>query len=189
MTRGSNPLSLRLPALVAAAVALLATLAVTASQASAASLVPPAGTCVERGIAAPVPAQREEMLCLVNYARQQVGEAPLEEALPLQESAAEKARDIIRCDSFSHFACGRAFTYWMRASGYLEGCWHAGENLAYGVGRLGSALSIFRAWLRSPTHRANLLGDYAQTGLSLRVGRLEGSRGVRVWAQHFGSHC
>lgn len=180
----------RLLALVAAAAAIAATAAgAGAAPAPAASLVAPATVCPERGLSAPAAAQQVQMLCLVNYARQQVGEAPLEETAPLDESAADKALDIVRCDSFSHYACGREFTYWMRANGYLERCWHVGENLAYGVGRLGSALAIFRAWLRSPTHRANLLGDYAQTGLSLRVGRLEGSPGVHVWAQHFGSRC
>lgn len=154
-----------------------------------AGLVAPASVCPEKGIRVPLAAQQEQMLCLVNHARRQWGVPALEETAALERSAADKARDIFRCDSFSHHACGREFNFWMRAAGYLEGCWRAGENLAYGSGRLGRPVAIFRAWLRSPTHRANLLGDYAQTGLSLRVGRLEGSRGVRLWTQHFGSRC
>lgn len=130
------------------------------------------------------------MLCLTNFARAEAGATQLEETPELDESAADKSNDILECDSFSHSACGREFTYWMRATGYISAeCWRAGENLAWGAGDYGTVTSIFRAWLRSPTHRANLLGDYTQIGIDLRVGKLEGSRGVHVWTQHFGLHC
>ncbi len=49
--------------------------------------------------------------------------------------------------------------------------------------------SIFRAWIHSPEHRANILGHYTQIGVGLRVGDLGGDREVHVWTQHFGSHC
>lgn len=130
------------------------------------------------------------MLCMVNYAREQYGEPTLETNEELQESAWDKARDVVRCDEFSHYACGREFTYWMRSTGYLSAkCWRAGENLAYGLGAHGSVGSIFRAWMRSPTHRENLLGNFDESGIDLRIGRLDGLAGTRIWAQHFGSHC
>ncbi len=131
------------------------------------------------------------MLCLTNYARAQAGETALEPAVALQDSAAEKAEDIINCDSFSHFACGREFNYWIRASGYLStDCWHVGENLAWGTGSFGTVSSIFRAWLRSTEHRENLLdARFTQVGIDLRVGSLEGERGAHIWAQAFGAHC
>lgn len=130
------------------------------------------------------------MLCLTNYARAQVGEAALEEAPQLEESAADKGADVLACDSFSHTACGREFTYWMKATGYLSvECWRAGENLAWGANEYGSVASIFRAWLRSPTHRANVLGDYAQVGINLQIGPLNGRKNVHVWTQHFGTQC
>ena len=129
------------------------------------------------------------MLCLTNYARAQIGATQLEETPELEQSAADKAGDILRCDSFSHYACGREFTYWMKATGYLSAeCWRAGENLAWGAGEYGTVTSIFRAWLRSPAHRANLLGEYTQIGINLKVGELEGTRGVHIWTQHFGAH-
>ena len=34
--------------------------------------------------------------------------------------------------------------------------------------------SIFSAWIRSPGHRANILGAFAEIGIGLRVGDLEG---------------
>ena len=49
--------------------------------------------------------------------------------------------------------------------------------------------SIFRAWMRSPEHRRNILGDYEALGLNRQVGELEGRTGTVVWTAHFGSHC
>lgn len=161
-----------------------------AANAAAAGLVAPPGTCPETAVGGAT-AEEATMLCLTNYARAQAGEGALEPVVALQDSASEKAEDIIRCDSFSHFACGREFSYWIRANGYMStACWHVGENLAWGTGSYGTVSSIFRAWLRSTEHRENLLdANFTQVGIDLRVGRLEGERGARVWAQQFGSHC
>lgn len=155
-----------------------------------ASLVAPTSACPQTKLDAAPQAQQEAMLCLTNYARERVGEAALEATPQLEESAADKGADVLACDSFSHTACGREFTYWMKATGYLSvECWRAGENLAWGASEYGSVASIFRAWLRSPTHRANLLGDYAQVGINLQIGPLDGRKNVHVWTQHFGTHC
>jgi uncharacterized protein YkwD len=159
--------------------------------ASAASrLIAPISVCPQQqALGAPAAAQEETMLCMTNYAREQYGESPLEPNEELERSARDKARDVLRCDEFSHYACGREFTYWMRSSGYLSSNrWHVGENLAWGIGAYGSVGSIFRAWMRSPTHRENLLGDFDQIGIDLAVGRLDGLAGTRIWTQHFGSH-
>lgn len=130
------------------------------------------------------------MDCMVNFARRQEGLGELANADALAQSAHDKSLDIFSCDSFSHYACGREFTYWMKETGYMSTpCWRVGENLAWGSGEYGSVRSIFTAWMRSPDHRANVLGDFDETGLSLQVGTLEGNAGTRVWAQHFGSHC
>jgi len=159
----------------------------TASSALLASQVECPG---QDDLAAPAITQEEAMLCMTNFARERLGLTPLSGAPELDVSASSKAEDLLECDSFSHTACGRDFTYWMRASGYIgEACWHVGENLAWGTGEYGSVRSIFQALMRSPTHRRNLLGDYDQLGISLKVGDLAGQAGTRVWAQHFGSRC
>jgi len=130
------------------------------------------------------------MLCMTNFARERAGLASLARAEQLDGSARSKSADVLRCNHFSHFACGREFTYWMEASGYLAvQCWRAGENLAWGAGEEGSVRSIFRAWMRSPGHRQNILGEFDQIGIGLQVGDLGGRNGIRVWTQHFGSHC
>jgi uncharacterized protein YkwD len=158
----------------------------------AGSLIAPAAACPSQSeLDAPPQAQVETMRCLTDFARRHAGLGTLADAEALDASARGKSGDILRCDSFSHFACGRDFTYWMQESGYLDAqCWRAGENLAWGTGREGGVRSIFQAWMRSPGHRQNVLGDdFTQLGVSLRVGALDGQRGTHVWTQHFGSHC
>jgi uncharacterized protein YkwD len=159
--------------------------------ATASALIAPAAACPGQGsLSAPAAAQEEAMLCMTDFARTGAGLDELADAEELDRSALGKAGDVIRCDSFSHFACGREFTYWIRESGYIgEQCWHAGENLAWGTGEQGSVRSIFRAWMNSPTHRQNILGDYSQVGIGLVTGSLEGHPTARVWAAHFGTRC
>jgi uncharacterized protein YkwD len=163
----------------------------TAANAAAAAPQPAFITaCPQPGASAPASAQVAAMLCLTNAVRAQYGEAPLEANSQLAESATDKTTDILDCDSFSHTACGRDFSYWIWQTGYVtDSCWKIGENLAWGAGRLGTTDSIFRAWLRSPTHRANVLGEYTQVGISTEVGALEGDKSARVWTAHFGNLC
>lgn len=162
-----------------------------ARTATTSALIASPATCPGQGDhTASVEAQEQAMLCMTNFARANAGLPALAEAAELDSSAADKAEDVLECNDFSHFACGREFTYWIRAAGYIgEGCWHAGENLAWGTGELGSVRAIFRAWMRSPTHRQNIFGDYSQVGIGVLSGNLEGSASAQVWASHFGSHC
>lgn len=163
----------------------------SARTAAASPLVASPATCPGQGDPdAPVEAQEQAMLCMTNFARAAAGLGGLSAVEELERSALGKAGDVLRCDSFSHFACGREFTYWINESGYIgEACWHAGENLAWGTDGFGSVRSIFRAWMASPSHRRNILGDYANVGIALETGNLEGNPGAQVWAAHFGSRC
>lgn len=177
-------------ALLFSLLALLALALPAGASAAGPRLLAPTSVCPgQDALGAPPAAQEQTMLCLTNFAREQFGEPPLTSSEALEGSARAKARDVIRCDEFSHYACGREFGYWIRASGYLSApCWRDGENLAWGAGEYGSVGSIFRAWMRSTAHRENILGDFEEVGIDLVAGRLEGSR-ARVWTQHFGSHC
>jgi uncharacterized protein YkwD len=165
--------------------------AAAARTATASSLIAPAASCPDQSsLTSPAVEQEQAMLCMTNFARVSAGLSELGAVAELDLSAADKAKDVLRCNEFSHFACGREFTYWIRAAGYIGGgCWHAGENLAWGAGEYGSVRSIFRAWMSSPAHRQNILGDYSQVGIGLVAGNLEGNSGAHVWASHFGSHC
>jgi uncharacterized protein YkwD len=170
-----------------------ALLCLTPSPASAIGegrLIAPTAECPgQENLQAPVEVQVRTMRCMTNFARQRVDLSSLAPSSSLDRSAGDKARDILRCDSFSHVACGREFTFWMRRTGYLsDRCWNVGENLAWGTAAMGTARAIFQAWMRSPSHRTNILGAFREMGLSLRTGTLEGRTGTRVWTAHFGAH-
>jgi len=130
-------------------------------------------------------AQEKTMLCLVNQARAQHGLKALAAPHSLARAAAQKSADILRCDEFSHEACGREFTHWIERSGY-RGC-RMGENIAYGSGSFATPRSIFKSWMNSSGHRRNILGPFTDVGIGLQVGALEGSGGAHVWTQQFGS--
>lgn len=135
---------------------------------------------------APFAVQEQAMLCLVNKARSARGLAELATETGLSRAAERKSADIVRCDEFSHEACGRDFAYWMQRFGYYgTGCSGVAENIAYGTGSLGTPRSIFGAWMRSSGHRRNILGAYGLIGIGLRAGVLEGRSGAHVWTQEF----
>jgi len=167
-------------------------LALSGNRTALRALAAPGDSCV--GVDdpnAPIAAQEAAMECMVNFARQEAGLPKLADSRKLDGSADNKAADILRCNQFSHEACGRDFLFWFRRADYLSSrCWWAGENLAWGSGSLGTVRSVMKAWLHSPSHRANLLGaEYDEFGISLRVGALGGSSSAHLWVNHFGHHC
>jgi uncharacterized protein YkwD len=178
------------PKLAYSGIAIAIVLFLIAAPGAGASLIAPVTACPDQAKAASPVAQEQAMRCMTDFARSQAGLGALADSPQLDLSAEDKGGDVLRCDSFSHTACGREFTYWMQQAGYLsEACWRVGENLAWGVGTYGTVRSIFRAWMRSPEHRHNILGDYEALGLSRQVGELEGQADTVVWTAHFGSHC
>lgn len=130
-------------------------------------------------------AQEKAVLCLVNRARTGRGLAPLTAPDDLARAAERKSADILRCDEFSHEACGREFTYWFEQVGY-PGCREA-ENIAYASGSYATPRTIFRLWMNSAGHRRNILGPYEEIGIGLRIGRLGNVADAHVWTQEFGS--
>lgn len=164
--------------------------AVAAAAPDVTPLLAPAAVCPHQNrLGAPNAEQVQVMRCLTNFARANSGLERLNPSKLLGQAAAGKVRDMLRCDDFSHEACGRAFTYWMEHVGYLTGsCWGAAENIAWGTGSIGTPRAIFSAWLQSPGHRENILGPYSDIGIGLREGMIERTRGAHVWVQEFGSH-
>ncbi len=129
--------------------------------------------------------QERAVLCLVNGARTSRGLDALDAPPTLARAAARKSTDILRCDDFSHEACGREFTYWFDQVGY-HGCREA-ENIAYGSGSYATPRTIFKLWMSSSGHRQNILGPYQEIGIGLQVGTLDNVGGAHVWTQEFGS--
>lgn len=134
--------------------------------------------------------QEQTEICLLNYARRAAGLAPLRISPQLMLSAEIKAAEIVRCNQFSHEACGIDVRQPFADSGYFAPNSESrfGENLAWGGAEDGSPLGALRGWLESPEHRANLLrNDWQEQGIALvEVGDFRGVADSRIWVSHFG---
>jgi uncharacterized protein YkwD len=129
--------------------------------------------------------QQQAALCLLNFARRQRALPPLAQSPLLSSSAAQRAADIVRCDQFSHTACGKRPDRYAIMRGYRGSF---GENLFAGVPTLNSPLAAVDAWLNSPHHRAIIFTQRWQTlGVALQyASNLEGVDNVAVWVSDFG---
>lgn len=130
--------------------------------------------------------QAVTLRCLVNWARDRNG-APYVSASPaLQRAAYRKAINVIRCKRLSHRACGKPPSSTVRAAGYDIRTW--GENLYIGEGDDGTPLAAIEAWLRSPSHRAVLLGrGFAHVGVAVvPAARLAGGTSS-LWVLELGA--
>jgi uncharacterized protein YkwD len=108
----------------------------------------------------------------------------------LMTAARIKARDIVTCGEFSHTACGRPFAYWMAKSGYAQGCYGAGENIAWGSGSRGTVRETMRGWLNSSGHRANVLKpSFRDHGVGLVQGTFQGYGDAQLWVHELGYRC
>ncbi len=127
---------------------------------------------------------------MTNYARQRSGLKRYRVKSKLDRSANSKAADMIRCSAFSHTACNRPFDWWIKKK-YVRGqCYWAGENIAWGSQGVGGVRDIFKAWMKSPGHRAAILSrQYTDLGIGFRGGKFQGRAEARVWVQHFGRLC
>ncbi len=104
-----------------------------------------------------------DLLTSANETRSSNGLLPLTLSSNLNTSAQLKANDMVAKNYWSHTAPdGTEPWYWFHQAGYAYSV--AGENLAYGFDT-GSEVTV--AWLNSPTHKANLLGDYEDVGFGI----------------------
>ncbi len=103
---------------------------------------------------------------------------------PVLVKAAElKADDMAAKSYFAHYSPeGVSPWYWMRQAGYNY--LYAGENLAIDFS---DSIDVSRAWMNSPTHRANVLnGHYTEIGIAIRQGTYQG-RPTTFVVEMFGS--
>lgn len=81
----------------------------------------------------------------------------------LNTSAQLKANDMVAKDYWAHNAPdGTQPWYWFDQAGYTYAT--AGENLAYGFS---TGTEVETAWMNSPSHSANILGDYEEVGFGI----------------------
>lgn len=126
------------------------------------------------GMAAVLPAVLGQ---LTNENRQAVN-LPVLAVNPLLTLAAEmKAQDMAEKSYFAHTSPeGRTPWYWLEQAGYQYQ--YAGENLAV---NFRDSEDVTRAWLQSPTHRANIVkGNYTEMGTGVAGGVYQGRNTVFV---------
>ena len=149
-------------------------------------LLAPESSCPgQTNPAAPPAAQAQTMVCMHNWARAKQGVGPLGVVKELRMTSSRKARDIRRCQQFSHQACGRDAFYWFKRLGFMRGDYIAAENLAFGAGW--TVRETMSHWLNSDPHRAVLLDPrFDEVGMTLLDGSFRGSPGTEIWVAHFG---
>lgn len=125
----------------------------------------------------------ESVLSLVNADRSADGLQPLKLNAALNQAAMLKADDMFEKGYFSHNSPkGETPWQWVKQSGYQYQS--AGENLAINYS---SVEKQHAAWMKSATHRANILnGKYQDTGIAVKTGKMNGES-VTVTVQMFGA--
>ena len=131
-----------------------------------------------------------QLRSLVNATRAQYGLSRLHHSARLDRSALLKAEAIRSCQSFSHTPCGSSFARTFQQTGYFRGNVRIGENLFWGSGGLGTPASAVSAWLKSPPHRANLLGrGWRDVGVGMVYApSIFGASNVWIFVLQFGRH-
>jgi uncharacterized protein YkwD len=134
---------------------------------------------------APLTAQLDTMVCLIDHARALRGLRTLPISATLSRSAQLKGGDIQRCETFAHAPCGGDPSGVAAEAGY-EGTF--GENLYIGDGRLGAPRPALDGWLNSPSHRENLLRPEwrVQSLYVAKIERFRDHRNATLWVSHFG---
>ncbi len=123
-----------------------------------------------------------DVIVQTNNRRAQLGLPPLQPNQQLTQAAKAKAAHMIGQQYWAHTAPdGTEPWYFIKSVGYRYS--NAGENLAKDFSR---TESMVRAWMESPTHRANIVNpDYTEIGIAVLDGELHGFETTLV-VQMFG---
>jgi uncharacterized protein YkwD len=154
-------------------VALVAVSATSASPAQARDV--PCGEAGQAPKEAALNDLRDSMLCLINQIRGHYGIAALSENAPLRRSATGHSNDMVEHGYFAHDGpAGSTLGSRVAQAGYLArvNIYAVGENIGGGLGRgRGSALAVFRGWMHSAPHRANILDpEFHDLGIGVARG-------------------
>jgi uncharacterized protein YkwD len=124
-----------------------------------------ASACKRWGADDPATLSREHAraatTCFINRVRTKKGRQPLSTNDQLQQAAQAHTDYMKKKDCFQHTCKNEpALEKRLRQAHYLDDqytSWAAGENIAYGGAELGTPKAIFKAWMGSSGHRANIL--------------------------------
>jgi hypothetical protein len=125
----------------------------------------------------------EEVIKMVNDSRQAEDLGVLMENEKLSQAAQAKVEDMLKEKYFAHNSpSGKTPWFWIEKTGYDYR--YAGENLAMDFK---SAAEQHEAWMKSPTHRKNILNkDFREIGVAVKQGFMEGHLAV-ITVQEFGT--
>jgi len=184
-------MQLRLALVASLAAAVLAVGPATASAGTYDYLVAPITQCggqKQTDTSLSTAEQESVMFCMHNYARARAQRAVFRGNALLPTSSDRKTADMLRCNQFSHTACGRQMFFHVKAVGYTAcSSWGVGENIAWGTGSYGSVRSTMTRWVNSTGHRTNILNPkFIHIGAGLRKGTFQGRSNAQVWTTHFG---
>lgn len=123
------------------------------------------------------------LLSATNSYRAQNGLGALSLNSKLNNSSQNKAQHMINNNYWSHVAPdGTQPWYFFNQAGYSYNA--AGENLAYGFD---SSQGTVDAWMASPSHKANVLGSYADVGFGIANGENYQGNQNTVIVAHYGT--
>jgi uncharacterized protein YkwD len=125
--------------------------------------------------------KEKRTLRLHNHKRKSRGLRPLCVNRKLTKAARAHSASMIKKDYFGHGSVGRR----LKRHGYH---WRVyGENIAGGTGRYARPAKIFRRWMNSSGHRANILDRrFREVGVGTYKGTYKGKRGYTMYTVDFG---
>jgi len=173
-----------LMAIILAAVAAVGVSATQPQMAEAADTVTVTG-CTGTSIVLDL--NEKAMLDLHNKQRATQGLKALCVHPALQRAAEAHSQDMMDKDYFAHNSQdGTTFAQRIKREGYNYRA--AGENIAWGSGSLGSPDSIFKNWMNSPGHKANIMNkSYREVGIGAVAGTYQSYAGATMWTADFGT--
>lgn len=142
-------------------------------------------TLAQSGQAAPKESEAarnaRQVVELTNAERRKAGLPALKEQPQLAAAAMKHAEDMARNSYFDHKDREGGMPWdRVRAEGYrYRAC---AENIAKGARTPRQAVAL---WMKSPGHRKNILGDFAEIGVVFAGGGKKGE--TRYWVQVFGT--
>lgn len=153
------------------------TLMVLATPANAGVPVPPLPPSAAAG-AVPPATLMSEVVTRTNQQRHRNGCGQLSVDRELTVASVRQSLYMARTGFFSHvWRDGTTFVARSRAAGYRQ---PSGENIAWGYA---TADAVIAAWMKSPSHRANILNCAAH---SIGTGVVYGYNGMPYYTQVFG---
>lgn len=121
----------------------------------------------------------QRLIDLVNEAREKENLAPLKANQVLFEVARAHAANMAQQRKLSHVLDGKDVGQRLKDAGYVYTS--GAENIAAGRGQ--AVTGIFKGWMKSPGHRANILG---QPFREIGIGMAKGADHQTYYVQVFG---